>query len=264
MALITAGVLAFAGCGASGFEGDGRFLDVAGGQVHLWCDGDSGPTVMFLSAIGGDDTLVPIAERIADDALACFYHRPGDGDTEQPDGPRTAAEDAADLHELLAAAELETPVVLVGHSYGGLIALIAAAEHPEETAGMVLVDASQPQAEAAMDAVLDDAQRARVEAEFANFPFVDWPTSLEQAADARAAFPAIPLTVISATRGFLDPCDPELPCEVMQDIWIKAQEGYAALTPDARHVEADTTHYVQNDDPDLVEQEIRDLLARID
>jgi pimeloyl-ACP methyl ester carboxylesterase len=50
----------------------------------------------------------------------------------------------------------------------------------------------------------------------------------------------------------------------MQAIWLKAQEAYAELTPGARHVLADTTHYVHNDDPDLVEQEIHDLLAKVD
>ena len=256
-------VVVVAGC-ASGFEGDGRFLQVAGGQVHLWCDGDGGPTVMFLSAIGGDDTLVPIAERISDDAVACFYHRPGDGDTEPPSGPRTPAEDAADLHELLSAAELETPIVLVGHSYGGLIALIAAAEHPEETAGMVLVDASQPDAEEAMYGVMTEAQREYFDGRLVDFPFVDWPISLDQGREAMGSFPAIPLTVITATRSFLEPCDPELPCEALQSIWLDAQEVYAGLTPDARHVLADTSHYVHNDDADLVEREIRDLLARVD
>ena len=262
-AAIAASLLVGAGCGASGFEGDGRFVDVSGGQVHLWCDGDDGPTVMFLSAIGGDDSLVPIAERISDDAVACFYHRPGDGDTEQPDGPRSAAEDAADLHELLAAAEIETPVVLVAHSYGGLIALIAAAEHPEETAGVVFVDASQPDAEEEMYDVMTDEQRAYFDGRMVDFPFVDWPSSLDQARAAMPDFPDIPLTVITATRSFLDPCDPELPCEELQPIWLHAQEAYAGLTPDARHVLAETTHYVHNDDPDLVEREIRDLLAKL-
>jgi hypothetical protein len=79
-AILGAALLAFAGC-ASGFDGDGRFLNTAGGQVHLWCDGVDGPSVVFLSAIGGDDTMVPIASRIADAAVACFYHRPGHGDT---------------------------------------------------------------------------------------------------------------------------------------------------------------------------------------
>ena len=78
------------------------------------------------------------------------------------------------------------------------------------------------------------------------------------------SFPAIPLTVVTATRSFLEPCDPELPCEALQSIWLDAQEVYAGLTPDARHVLADTSHYVHNDDADLVEREIRDLLARVD
>jgi hypothetical protein len=83
--LVTIAVLALGGC-ASGFEGDGRFLSVAGGQVHLWCDGDDGPTVLFLSAIGGDDTLVPIAKRISDDAVACFYSRPATATPSSPMG----------------------------------------------------------------------------------------------------------------------------------------------------------------------------------
>ncbi|HEU0237365.1 MAG TPA: alpha/beta hydrolase [Candidatus Limnocylindrales bacterium] len=261
--IVGSALLVLAGC-ASGFDGSGRFLDVAGGQVHVWCDGDRGPTVVFLSGIGGDDTLVPIAERISDDAVACFYHRPGDGDTERPSGPRTAAGDAADLHELLAAAEIETPAVLVGHSYGGLIALIAAAEHPEETAGIVLVDASEPGAEETMYAVMTDAQRAYFDGRLADFPYVDWPTSLDQGREAMLRFPDVPLTVITATRSFLDPCDPELPCEQLQPIWLDAQDRYAELTSGARHILADTSHYVHNDDPDLVEQEIRELLANLD
>jgi hypothetical protein len=73
----------------------------------------------------------------------------------------------------------------------------------------------------------------------------------------------VPLTVITATRSFLDPCDPELPCEDLQAIWLDAQESYSALAPGARHVLAETSHYVQNDDPDLVVQEIRDVLAQL-
>ena len=100
-----------------------EFVTVAGGQLELWCGGGDGPTVMFLAAIGGDHSLLPIAERLTDDVYACFYDRPGDGPP-PPDRPRTAGRDAADLHELLAVADLDTPVVLVAHSYGGLIAVI--------------------------------------------------------------------------------------------------------------------------------------------
>ena len=217
---------------------------------------------MFLSGIGGDDSLAPIARRVADEAYVCFYARPGDGPP-PPDSPRTAGCDAADLHELFAAAEIPRPVVLVAHSYGGLIANIAAAEHPEDVAGVVFVDASLPTAEDRFDAIFTDAQRAHFDGRLKDFPYVDWPSSLLEAAEALPLFPAIPVTVISATRSFTDPCDEQLPCDELQAIWLEAQDDFAtALTPDARHVLADTSHYVHEDDPDLVEKEIRTLLAR--
>ena len=90
-----------------------------------------------------------------------------------------------------------------------------------------------------------------------------WPTSLVEAAEALPSFPHIPVTVITATRGWTDPCDEQLPCAEMQAIWLKTQDEFAAtLTPDARHVLAETGHYVHVDDPDLVVLEIRALLAR--
>ena len=69
-----------------------------------------------------------------------------------------------------------------------------------------------------------------------------------EAGDALPVFPDVPVTVITATHGFTDPCDEELPCEEMQAIWLDAQDRFATLTH-ARHVLADTTHYVHNDDP---------------
>ena len=239
-----------------------EFVTVAGGQLELWCGGGDGPTVMFLSAIGGDHTLLSMAGRLTDKAYACFYDRPGDGPP-PPDKPRTAGSDAADLHELLAAAEIPTPLVLVAHSYGGLIAVIAASEHPEDVAGVVFVDASQPAAEEQFYTILTDAQRAYFDGRLDNFPYVDWPTSLVQAADALPSFPDVPVTVITATHSFTDPCDEQLPCDKLQAIWLDAQDQFATLTPDARHVLADTSHYVHDDDPDLVETEIRALLARV-
>ena len=194
-----------------------EFVTLAGGQLELWCDGE-GPTVMFLSGIGGDRSLIPIGQRLSHDAYACFYNRPGDGPP-PPDRPRTAGSDAADLHELLAVADIPTPVVLVAHSYGGLIAIIAAAEHPEDIAGVVLVDASHPDQNERMDAVLTDAHRAHVDAGLKNFRFVDWRTSLLEAADALPSFPPVPVTVITGTRA-ADPCDEQLPCDKMQAIWL--------------------------------------------
>jgi pimeloyl-ACP methyl ester carboxylesterase len=250
------------GC-AAGTPGIDRFVTVAGGQLDVWCDGGTGPTVIFVSALGGDDSLEPIAERLGDDAYVCLYDRPGDGETDPPDEPRTSAGDAADIHQLLDVADIPTPVVLVAHSYGGLISVIAAAEHPDEIAGVVLIDASHPEQEDRTNALLSPEQQEVVAAEFENFPHVDFLSSLDEAAAAYDAFPEIPLTVITATRGFAPACEQDLPCDQMQEIWLDLQAEYAALVADARHVPAETGHYVHEEDPDLVIREIQSLLQKI-
>ncbi len=74
----------------------------------------------------------------------------GLGDSETPPGPTTMAQCAADLHALLE--QLTTgPVVLIGHSMGGYVALAYARQFPEMLRGLVLVStkAGQDTAEAA-------------------------------------------------------------------------------------------------------------------
>jgi pimeloyl-ACP methyl ester carboxylesterase len=56
--------------------------------------------------------------------------------------PTTAQQGVADLHALLTAAKEPGPYVLVGHSWGGLIARLFASTYPDEVSGLVLVDAA--------------------------------------------------------------------------------------------------------------------------
>jgi pimeloyl-ACP methyl ester carboxylesterase len=51
-------------------------------------------------------------------------------------------QDAYELHTLLKAAGVKGPYVLVGHSLGGLLTRVYAAEYPAEVAGIVLVDST--------------------------------------------------------------------------------------------------------------------------
>ncbi|MEO9326433.1 alpha/beta fold hydrolase [Gordonia aurantiaca] len=55
--------------------------------------------------------------------------------------PRDPAEVVAELHELSDAAGKAGPYLLVGHSMGGPLQALCAATYPDETAGLVLVDA---------------------------------------------------------------------------------------------------------------------------
>jgi len=242
-----------------------QFVVVGGHELYLECGGGPGPTVVFAEGLGGDRTLWPIAERIREHAYACVYDRPGDGESAAPEEPQTARADVADLQHLLQEANIPRPVIMVGHSYGGLIAWMAAVEHPDDVAGVVLIDASHPDQTKRWEATMNGEQREGLRALDADFPYVDFQASLEEAAAEYGALPDIPLTVITATRSFVgEGCIEGLPCEAMQAIWLELQDGYAGLRPDARHVKIPTGHYVHKEHPDLVVDEILSLLAKVD
>jgi len=68
------------------------------------------------------------------------YDRAGFGWSDAPRHACTARDAARDLAGLVEGCGLDEPIVLVGHSFGGLIARVFEQQHPERVAGMVLVD----------------------------------------------------------------------------------------------------------------------------
>lgn len=100
---------------------------------------------MFEAAVGEDHTnWLPIAKRLRARAYACTYDRTGMGRSAKPKPSPSAGDHAAQLHELLGVVGAPRPAILVGHSYGGLVAMIEAAEQPADVAGLILVDSSHP------------------------------------------------------------------------------------------------------------------------
>jgi len=132
-------------------------VDVGGGRkIYLECRGSGSPTVVFVAGLKGSAEDWNIAEKQAPTVFAevtkftrvCAYDRPGTPVGEKPSGsdpvrqPTTAQDAAGDLHALLSAAKEPTPYVMVGHSYGGLVARLYASTYPDGLSGLVLVDAS--------------------------------------------------------------------------------------------------------------------------
>ncbi|GAA2171754.1 hypothetical protein GCM10009846_06790 [Agrococcus versicolor] len=131
--------------------------------------GESGPVVLLLpgGAAGIDGFFPGLAEGlVADPGCRVVLHdRPGVGASEV----EGSLEDAADaLHDLLAAEGLG-PVVAIGQSLGGAVALLLAAAHPSDVAGLVLLDAT-PVDDPALGALVET--RAEQTARLARVPLV--------------------------------------------------------------------------------------------
>jgi pimeloyl-ACP methyl ester carboxylesterase len=125
------------------FPMPGRLVDVGGRRLHLSCVGAGAPTVVLLPGAGD---VSPgwgwIAPAVARNTRVCVWDRAGRGWSDDARGPQDGAALATDLHTLLDHAQIAGPVVLAGHSFGGLSALVYAAHYPDQVAGMVLLDAT--------------------------------------------------------------------------------------------------------------------------
>lgn len=129
-------------------EAPGRMVEVAPGRsLHLDCKGDGhgGPTVVFeagLSQYAAHSTYGTAQDAIARYAKVCTYDRAGLGWSDPAPADWTQDGMVADLDALLANAGIAGPVVLVGHSLGGLLARSYVRAHPERVAGIALLDAT--------------------------------------------------------------------------------------------------------------------------
>jgi pimeloyl-ACP methyl ester carboxylesterase len=104
-----------------------------------------GPTVVLLHGLGSQmQHWLPVARLLARHHRVVLVELPGHGLAPMP-SPLTIEEAAASLDESLREAS-DGPVILVGHSVGGLVAAEEALLHPERVRGLVLVEtALKPQ-----------------------------------------------------------------------------------------------------------------------
>jgi pimeloyl-ACP methyl ester carboxylesterase len=124
----------------------GRLYEVNGHPLYIQCLGAGKPTVILEAGYGGDrrswDQIEPELRKTT---RVCSYDRAGLGFSggEEPE-PRTVFDQLDDLDELLDDVGADAPYVVVGHSYGGVLAWQFARRHGGDVKGVVLLDPTHP------------------------------------------------------------------------------------------------------------------------
>lgn len=119
-----------------------------GRSFHLYCAGVKGDTATVLIDGGAAHSSVHYEELVRSlgtEFHVCVFDRPGYGESSSGLFPRTPERNGTDIAFLIEAAEIKTPIILVGHSLGGLNALSFASHFSELVAGLVLVDSAHPE-----------------------------------------------------------------------------------------------------------------------
>jgi pimeloyl-ACP methyl ester carboxylesterase len=274
----------------------GRFsrrVAIPGGrELYLECRGTGRPTVVLEAGTGDLATLwsdppsgpgPAILPAVARFTRVCAYDRPGTyllphtlSRSDPVAMPRSAWDVVRDLRALLPAARVPGRYVLVGHSFGGMIARLYATTHPARIAGLVSIDAQNEDFVAAYKALLTPAQYAAAVLDPApppgleDYPAVerlDLEVSAAQMRQAQADRPMrrMPLVVLSHSRDLPNPFGfpPDWPIAALEQAFQASQDRLAELVPGARHVVATASgHYIQLDQPQLVVDAIRWVVER--
>lgn len=263
-------------------------VDIGGGRtIYVECAGSGTPSVVLLPGSRESheawQVVAPSREyrpadlapsndsvfsRLAEVTRVCTYDRPGvlllDGSMSASSlvpQPTTAQQGAADLDAWLTAANVPAPYVLVAHSWAGLIAIRFAQEHPEQVAGLVLVDPASVQLRDALTA--EQWQRflgiASGLLDGSNAEVPDYAHAVDEVASG-IAVPKVPTVVITSDHPF--------DFGVGDDIdtwarWLDAQDDLAeSLT--ARHItKTDSGHLIMIEQPDLVASAVHDVVDEV-
>jgi pimeloyl-ACP methyl ester carboxylesterase len=242
------------------------------------------PVVVFESGAGMPlETWDPILEKVAAFAPVVAYDRSGTGKSPWDGQPPTPQGANARLKKLIESLGVPTPIVLVGHSWGGALARYFAGEYPQLVKAILYIDPT--------DVTMTEPMWQRMFASFgataqdlnAFFAVMDTSTrDLPAAVRAEALMmmdlmrtgtleerrlkpaPAVPASVLLASRVAPLPkgtvsFDGDAYARALQDARLEGLRPWAQGS--GRYVVVEGTgHFVYRDAPDVVIKEIQRLI----
>lgn len=119
----------------------GEMVNVDGSDVHVIRQGDTGPVVLMIHGASANarEFTYTLAPRLAETHRVLMVDRPGHGYSDRPVDSETLGKQAELAAGVLKALAPNEKAVVVGHSFGGGVALRMGLDYPELTQALVLL-----------------------------------------------------------------------------------------------------------------------------
>jgi pimeloyl-ACP methyl ester carboxylesterase len=215
-------------------------------------------TIVFESGYGWDlNNWNPIKSNISKFANVFLYDRDGIGRSGKSSKPKHSMQIINNLRNLLNKAEVKPPYLLVGHSFGGVNVRLFANKHPEEVAGVILLDSVHEQQNKRMVPLFTEKVQKDYLGQFTvEATLCEFEESLEQVRGIKLG--EIPLLVI--TGGSQSHHTNQSMAQ-----WMMFQKELANLSTTSNHlVIKEAGHAVHIDEPQLVINAIKEMKTKLD
>ncbi|MFI6029875.1 alpha/beta fold hydrolase [Amycolatopsis magusensis] len=242
-------------------------IDVDGRAVNVSCSGnaveDRPVTVLLHGGGDGLEKLARLQETLGGQERVCSYDRLGAGLSDQPAGPQTMESTGKVLTAVIDRFAGDAPVVLAGHSLGGLIAARYAPDHQDRVVGLVLMDATSPTQGAdlakevpptatGMAAELRDQTVAVLQGQN--------PEKLAMPDEEVRSAGDIPVAVIQHGKPYLTAVPEYGPG--LERAWAEGQQKWLAVSSSSTlSTAANSEHYIYLDEPEVAVQEIKRVIG---
>ena len=243
-------------------------IDVGGKSVNVSCTGTPAKgkpvIVLMLGAGDGLDKMAALQKTLGARNRVCSYDRLGAGASDKPDAQQDVAAVGTVLTGVLDRVAGTNPVVLAGHSLGGLIAARYAPDHRDRVKGLVLMDATPATMSADISRIIPEnatGPAAQVRAQnLAIFAGQNPERLVVRDGEVRSAGD-IPVAVMRHGKPYLQAV-PQYGAE-LERAWAAGQRKWLTLSTQSKAITATGSgHYIYVDQPDLTATTIQDVAAQ--
>jgi pimeloyl-ACP methyl ester carboxylesterase len=263
--------VALTGCDPSAkydasFSGTGK-ITVGDRKVNVSCSGKTvknRPVVVLMSGAGdGLGKFGGIQKSLAEKGKVCSYDRLGEGASDKPAGPQTMESTGKVLTSVIDRVAGDRPVVLVGHSLGGLIAARYAPDHRDRVKGLVLLDATPATMTADLKRIVPASAPANSPGAQARDQFLavakgDYPERLAIADAPVRSAGDIPVRVVRHGKQYLAAIPTYGPA--LERAWADGQRTWLELSAHSTlEVAASSDHYIYLGQPALVVRDVNQV-----